>query len=253
MKYWIVIFIVILIGCASKGPVIDNVYEQKMPDKLLARIELAERYLWDGAARDALKQLLIVRDDALGYARYHFDLAMCYLALDQKQQAIQEFQKALKQNPIYGEAWNNLGVIYLNQRKFELAKKCFEKALSILTYSTPELPALNMARLYLKQGNYDQAQKYVRLSIQKNWRYADAYLFLARLLTQEEKLEQANKVLQQGVEAVPEDPRLILEYAKSLLKLGYSQKAKHWFKELVQNYAKTKEAKVARDYLEFLP
>ncbi|SDN66033.1 Tfp pilus assembly protein PilF [Desulfonauticus submarinus] len=251
--FFIGILFFILTSCATKQARIDDIYEQKIPEPILVRIELAERYIMDLRPREALRQLLTVQNSAYKYARFHFDLGMAYLALDERQKAIDSFSKAVKLSPAYGEAWNNLGLVYFASGNNQKAEKCFKKALSILTYKTPELPALNLARLYLKKGDRVQAKRYAKISVQKNWRYTSAYIFLAKLLEEENDLEGAKKILKEGVEANPDNSKLILEYAKTLLKLGQNQDARKWLEELITHHAKSDEAKMAQDYLEFLP
>ena len=41
------------------------------------------------------------------------------------------YKKAIKINPTYIEAYYNLGILYHNQEKIELAKRCYEKTLEL--------------------------------------------------------------------------------------------------------------------------
>jgi len=243
------------VGCGrnyAPSDNLDEVYVENIPRPILLHLEVAERYLIDGLVRESLAKLLKIQSQAQDYARFHFDLGMAYWALKQRPKAILEFERAVKINPVYGEAWNNLGLVYLQENKLDQARRCFQRALKILTYKTPELPALNLARVYLRQNKIDQAIAMAKASIDYNWRYGQAYLFLGKLLQEQGKLEQAQKILKQGVDANPNNPTLVLEYAKLLLKLGQGQEAKKWFKFLLSQDATSKEAQVARDYLDFL-
>ncbi|KUJ95730.1 MAG: TPR repeat-containing protein [Desulfonauticus sp. 38_4375] len=253
MRKWslALIGIILLMGCAARTP--SLVKTEVIPETLLVHLELAERYLVDNNPRGALNKLLEIESQAKGYARYHFDLGLVYMALGETKLAQKSMLAAVKIKPDYGEAWNNLGIIYLKVKDIKQAQECFQRALSLLTYRTPEYPALNLARLYEEKGDRAKAKEYARISIQKNWRYVPAYLFLARLLTEENQVEESKAVLEEGVKASPDNPVIVLEYAKSLLRLGQEEQAKRWFKEIIKNHAKSEESKVARDYLEFLP
>lgn len=257
-KWWLVFSLILalgtsLIGCATTNKSKNWVREEQIEEPILVRLELAERYLLDAKPRDALSQLLEIEPLAKNYARYHFDLGMVYMALDEKKRAQESFLKAVKIYPNYGEAWNNLGLLYLNLQEFTKAKEAFQRALDILTYKTPEFPALNLARLFWTKGDKEQAKKYAKLSIDKNWRYIPAYLFLAKILSEQGEIEAANKILERGVEANPDNPTIVLEYAKSLLRLGQEEIAKKWFLDIIKNHADSQESQVARDYLDFLP
>jgi len=45
--------------------------------------------------------------------------------------AIADFSKAIKLNPRYAIAYNNLGNIYLHQQKLTAAKQAYEKAIEL--------------------------------------------------------------------------------------------------------------------------
>jgi Tfp pilus assembly protein PilF len=241
--------VLFLVACAPKiGP-----EEIVTPEQVQARLELAERYLVEGEPRLALQQLLLIEPKAKDNPRLYFDLGLTYMAMGEDPKAEQAFLKAIQLDQNYAEAWNNLGQIYLVQGRYSQAEQAFKKALSILTYLTPEFAAYNLAQLYLKQGQPDLALKYAKLSIDKNWRYIPGYILTAKLYLQKGQLIQAVNLLQQGVEANPENPQIILNLAEYLVRAGENEQAKKWFRQILELDPSCKEAQVARDYLDFLP
>jgi len=91
----------------------------------------------------------------------YLNLGSCYmwqaqmLGWETVDKAIGCFQKALRMDPYFIEAWHNLGRVYGWQGKFNLAIICYKRALMI----TPGDPALHygLGFVYADSGNIKQA------------------------------------------------------------------------------------------------
>lgn len=79
------------------------------------------------------------------------------LHFDETRKAIEFFQKAVKVDPAYSEAYNNLGAAHEKLGQFDAAIPFYKKALSNLLYATPENSFINMGRAYYRMGRYDDA------------------------------------------------------------------------------------------------
>lgn len=79
------------------------------------------------------------------------------LKFDDFPKAIDFFQKALKVDHDFSEAYNNLGFAYEKSRRFEEAIDSYKKALANLLYRTPEKAYNNLGRVYYRLGRYDEA------------------------------------------------------------------------------------------------
>jgi Tfp pilus assembly protein PilF len=217
------------------------------------RLDLAEAYLASRKPQLALQELLATSDRAQHLPRYHFDLGMTYYALDQLDQAQTSLKRAVEIDPTYGEAWNNLGRVLEVQKRTEEAAAAYQRALSILTYATPELAAVNLARLHLGQGKPEEAESLARLAIRRNWLYAPAYILLAQILESRGDLKAAQETLEEGIAANLNAPALKLALAENMLRQGKTTEAKALFHELTQRHAGSHEASLAKDYLGILP
>ncbi|MFO7816809.1 MAG: tetratricopeptide repeat protein [Thermodesulfobacteriota bacterium] len=238
-------------ACAGKGPRGEE--ETHMGEKQIeARLDLAERYFVQGKTRQAIQQLLKVQNQNPNIPRLNFDLGLAYSALNDPDKAIDSYKKAVQTAPDYGEAWNNLGLIYMSEGDLDNAEQSFKKALKIVTYISPEKPAYNLAQLFDQKNDLQQALKYARLSVQENWRFIAGYIYSADLLQRLGRDKQAREMLHQGTEAVPDNLEITLKLAESLVRSGKNQKAKQWFEQIVRENPESNQAKVARDYLEFL-
>ncbi|MFP4070452.1 MAG: tetratricopeptide repeat protein [Desulfovibrionales bacterium] len=239
-------------GCATvpgSGNTLDtNISSQEVN----IRLDLAESYLNSGEPRRALAELKLIEKRARNQPRFQYDLGLTYLGLKEWEQAAQNFQKAVKLDPEFAEASVSLGHAYAAMGQLDRAEEAFKYALGILTYLTPEYAAYNLALVYSAQGKTERAEEYARMAIERNWRYTPAYLLLSDTLVAQGKTSEAIAWLKRGTEADLENPALLLRLGENLLREGEPEEAKQWFARVIEISATSKEAKVARDYLEIL-
>ena len=83
--------------------------------------KMSENGDWAGAIPklEAALQANALSDEA------HFELAYAYQMLDFGEKAVESYRKAVKLNPKYAVAWNNLGILLSAQGKQEEAIACF--------------------------------------------------------------------------------------------------------------------------------
>ena len=74
----------------------------------------------------------------------------------QRPEALYRWQRAVEIDPSYAAAWNNLGVAYEHEGRFDEAREAYEKAL--------ELEPQNL----MIQQNYDLFQEIQEVSIRAN-------------------------------------------------------------------------------------
>ncbi len=221
--------------------------------ELSLRLDLAEAYIANRKPQLALQELQAIADRAAGEKRYHFALGMAYFALDEPERAREAFARTVAMDPDYGEGWNNLGRVLEFQGKIEEAIAAYQRALGILTYATPELAAVNLARLHLRQGHTDEAEAMARLAVRRNWLYIPAYLLIAQILETKGDLAGAQRIIEEGLAANLDALPLKLALAENILRQGKTTEAKALFHDILKHHRGTPEAKVAHDYLDILP
>ena len=119
---------------------------------------------------------------------------------------------------------NFLGIIKLNQKKYDEAVKKFHK---VLEYK-PSHPNVtyNLGLSYQSLGQIDQAIYYYKRFLEKNNSNVDVLLKLASLYLIKEQFDLVEEIYAKAIKQFPEDERLLLNYSNYLM-------AKDKFDEIV--------------------
>lgn len=248
----LVLFVcVFLAGCggrAGSGGPSSNMG----PKEVQLRLDLVESHVKNDQPQRALQELLTVEDQADHLSRFHFDAGMVYLGLDELEKSRAGFARAAEIDDNFGEAWNNLGKVLEAQGKPQEAEAAYTKAISILTYLTPEFPAYNLGAMYLKQGRAKEAEAAARKALARNWRYLPGYKLLSETLSAQNRVDEAETVLRDGMAADMDSTFLTLALAELQMRTGKQLQARELFERIVTQNPKSNDAKVARDYLGIL-
>lgn len=213
------------------------------------RLNLVESHINNGQHQLALQELVQIEAAADHMSRYHFDAGMVYLGLQEMEQSRQGFVRAVEIDDDFGEAWNNLGKIEEAMGNNAQAEAAYRKAFGILTYVTPEFPAYNLGVLLLRQGRAEEAEEFGRKALARNWRYVPAHKLLSDALVAQNRMDEAEDVLQSGLEADMNSLPTMLALAEHQMRMGKTSEAKDFFERIIAQNPKSREAKVAKDYL----
>uniref|UniRef100_A0A8L7T4E6 dolichyl-phosphate-mannose--protein mannosyltransferase n=2 Tax=Brugia malayi TaxID=6279 RepID=A0A8L7T4E6_BRUMA len=125
------------------------------------------------------------------------NLANIYLKYDRNLEAEQLLRKAIKIRPNFAAAWMNLGLAQLAQKRYKDAENSFEQALS-LRFPYPDC-LYNMGLLYLQQNQKTYAREIWQNITRANPSHKQAWLNLLVLLDETnncaEVISLADKVL----------------------------------------------------------
>lgn len=216
------------------------------------RLNLAESHINNGQPQLALQELITVEPVAKHLSRYHFDLAMTYIGLDELEKAREGFATAVEIDEDFGEAWNNLGKVLESLKRDKEAEEAYRKAFDILTYVTPEFAAYNLGVMFMRQGRAQEAEEFGRKALTRNWRYIPAYKLLADAFVAQNRMEEAEAVLKSGLEADMNSGSTMLALAEHQVRMGRTIEAQEMFQRIITQNPKSNEAKVAKDYLDIL-
>jgi len=117
-----------------------------------------EAYYARAIEKDPEKRFLIFKQIAEKYPKekiVHSDLGLYYQGKNMFDQAIEEYQKALKLDPNYGSALNQIAYIYVEMGDFEKAIEYFKRYASVSPGDAN--PIDSMAELYFRMGRIEEA------------------------------------------------------------------------------------------------
>ena len=92
-------------------------------------------------------------------AEAHTFLGWTYSYQDKLEEAIAECMRAIEVDPDFGNPYNDIGSYLMKQGKLDQAVEWLEKAKVAPRYEPRHFPYLNLGRLYLATGRYDEARR----------------------------------------------------------------------------------------------
>ncbi len=162
----------------------------------------------------------------------HFNSGVICLRLKRYEKAEKEFLTALKHKGPADKIYNAVGRLYLERGKLSSAIDAFKNALK---HQRSRTALINLAGIYLRAGQQEEAQKYFRmLEDDMEAGPADAALnynmgvFLYKTGYNSKALERFNK----AVELDPKNLSASLAKAQTLLRLGRYEDALEAFKKV---------------------
>jgi Flp pilus assembly protein TadD len=137
--------------------------------------------------------------------------------------AIDLLNRAVEADPKSKIAWNDLGIVYLDDRQDGLAINAFQKQIEINPYHSYSYN--NLGRVYLRQRKYDEAEKWFRKQIEvvPLDKYAHANLGLTYV--EWHKYEDAITELEKAASLTPGNPDPETRLGQAYLNLGQDEKA----------------------------
>jgi len=147
-------------------------------------------------------------------------LGLAYVQADDLKDAIKAFRKALDLNPYYVDVYNDLGAALILKGDRDEGKQQFLTAFNHPQNPTPELSARNMGQALLEEQRPDQALNWFRTSLQRNPRYADAYIGISDCLRAMQLPEEEIAQLELGHERLPDDLSITLALGEAYYSQG---------------------------------
>ncbi|MBC7101588.1 tetratricopeptide repeat protein [Methanothermobacter sp. KEPCO-1] len=152
-----------------------------------------------------------------------FNIGFCFTQNKEYQKALKYYDKALKINPEYAEAWNNKGIILKELKKYKKALKCYNKALEI----NPELiEAWNNKGTTLQElGKYEEALECYNKALEINQKSIETLTYKGITLSKIGKYKKALKCFDKALKIDPKNKLLHKTKAALHKKLKNQEKA----------------------------
>ena len=212
------------------GPIAARAQANKMSDSE-ASFNAGLAHLRENRPALALEQFKkAVKEDPKNAYAYK-GLGLTYAQLGKLSDAIASFRKALELNPYYVDVRNDLGTVLVLSGKRAEGKAEFLAAFNDPTNPTPEVSARNLGQAYFEEKNYREAVNWFRTSFTRNKSYPEPYLGFADAVGAMGHPDEAVAPLEVAVKETPGQPALLLALGEAYYKTGRFTEAKSRLEE----------------------
>ena len=137
---------------------------------------------------------------------WHVKAIVLHNGFHRLEEAHQAFMKAIALRPQFPQAHNNLGNLYMDEKRFDDAIAEYQKALDDVTYQEPSYAQGNMGWAYFRKGDVPRALELLKSSVSINQNYCLGYVQLGSIYEGQGSLEESCKYYGRFREHCPERP-----------------------------------------------
>lgn len=131
----------------------------------------------------------------------YFELGVEHNVNGRRTESVEQFQRALKENPAYVPAWVNLGYVLCELGRYEEAVKALENAIRIEPKACEAY--CNLGVVFLRTKQYELSARCSIKAIELNQNYLNAYSNLSKAFWFDKKPKEAIHVLLKALEVAP--------------------------------------------------
>jgi len=210
MSFFLTLVMAVFIsGCATQQ--VEDPYDQTDTRKAVeSNTSLGLEYMNRGQYEVALGKLKkAIREDP-EYAPAQTVLAVLYERIGEQDLAGKHYKLAYEADPKDGDVNNNYGTYLCKAGKPDKATQHFLKALNDPFYTTPAIALTNAGSCSLRQGDFAQADSFLRRALKIEPDLPDALLNMARLSYEQKKYLTARAFIQRYEAAAVHVPETLL-------------------------------------------
>ena len=175
------------------------------------------------------------------FAMAHNNLGAALSRKGELKEAIYHFNEAVNIHPDYAKARNNLATVLLTQGKFEEALSHYREAIRI--NPEDECTRKNLANFLFNQGRTDEALSHYNKVLLFNPEDWDTHYKLGRILIKQDKVNEALNHFSEAIKLNPDFAEVYNEAGIILARLGQLNKANAFFLKAIQIKPDSIEAK----------
>jgi Flp pilus assembly protein TadD len=210
-------------------------------------------HLREGRADLALEEFKkAIREDPKN-PYFYKGLGLAYARQNKLPDAIAALRKARELNPYYVDLRNDLGSVLVLSGKRAEGKAEFLAAYNDPMNPTPEISARNLGQAYFEEKSYDQAINWFRTSLSRNKAYPDAYLGLADALVAARREDESVALLEMGAKETPDSAEVLLRLGQAYVRKGRYPEARTRLEEAARKDPGGTVAQRATEWLKRLP
>lgn len=225
-----------LVACASSGPPANanrSTMDKTNPLYSLTLLRQGSLLLQQGRFNAALEKFEEADAVSPGNATTHNMIGLCHMRLNNLDQAVISFQRALELVPSFTDARNNRGVTYLAMEQYHLAEIDFASVLGDTTYPHRWEAYYNLGMTFFLRGQLPAAEENFRRAIDAPAPVYEAYLRLAETLALEGEADEAVDMLEEARLRFPQRVEAQLALGRLLIQLGRPGEAERYLQEVV--------------------
>lgn len=235
-------------SCAGKSPKEDR--NQKAGDLYF---NAGTQDLVEGRTTEALANLIQASKLLPKEASVWNNLGLAYAAKRDFVKARDSFDRALKLDPNFTDARQNIGALNLSENKLVAAEKDFKLVLQDLTYGKGFQANYNLALIYLKQNKLILAEQELRLALKNNGNYCPAWYELGNLFNNRGELGEAEKALKKAVTGTCfNNPKAHYEIANIYVRQRNIPMARKKFLEVIELFPSSEWARKSESTLNMI-
>ncbi|MCP3144928.1 social motility TPR repeat lipoprotein Tgl [Pyxidicoccus xibeiensis] len=154
--------------------------------------DLALQAQQHGHMQDALQELQKSLENDPDYPEAHNAMGiLLHLAFRRPDEAVKHYEHALKVRPTFSEARTNLANVHLDQGRYDEAIKLYELVLNDMLYPTPYIAQSNLGWALYKKGETERALQSLKASVTTNPGFCLGYRNLGIIYDETGRLDDA--------------------------------------------------------------
>lgn len=204
-------------GGATCGPKPDP----KVKEQATIHYDLGIQAQQSGDVRTALNeyQKALADDPDLDLAHNAIGLLL-HVSFAKPDDAIVHYRKAIALNPKFSEAHTNLANVFLDQARYEEAAPLYEKALADMLYKTPYIAENNLGWCHYKRGDTRAGVDHIKSALVVNPRFCLGHRNLGIIYAETGQPEKAAEAYRNYVKHCPDTADARHRLGIALLKLA---------------------------------
>lgn len=204
--------------------------------------ELAAGYYEYGNMAVALEEVREALKAHSDYGPAYNVAGLVYAELKEDKLAQENFQQALRIDPLDSDANNNYGRFLCERKRVDEAIRYFTAALRNPLYKTPERSYVNAGVCLRRRGDHAQAEDYFNRALKLQASQPQALYQLADMAYSRRAYSQAKQYLLRLEKISPANPELLWLAVRIERRLGDQLAAASYGTQLTRNFPQSKEA-----------
>jgi len=205
-------------------------------------------YLGDGNFLQAEMEFKKAIELSPDNPKYYNALGLAYFFSGRLYNATEQLKKAVALAPREPDFHNNLGTAYKEMGEFDMAKEEYRIVFQITSYPAMFKTYYNMAQIYEKEKNWDEAFHYLHKSLELNSNTPYTHNQIGLVLENQNKMQEALKHYRTALRIDPEFIPANYNIAVALFKLGRRTEAAGYFEKVIQKTPESEMAEKAREF-----